>query len=105
MPTIFILFVEDFVEISLEAGYMTETYDERELVPTVRIAHFSVQEYLESERIRDQKAARFALTSPTAYAEITQICLGYLLEPDLLLSTLHQNVLKKYSLTHFAAEF
>ncbi len=94
-----------FVEISLEAGYMTETYNERELIPTVRIAHFSVQEYLESERIRDQKAARFALTSATAHAEITQICLGYLLEPRLSLLTLDQNVLKEYPLAHFAAKF
>lgn len=94
-----------FVEIGLEAGDITETYDERKLILTVRIAHFSVQEYLKSERIRNQKAAKFALTGATAHAEMAQICLLYLLEPRLSLSTLDYNVLKEYPLANFAAKF
>ena len=50
---------------------------------TVRITHFSVQEYLESQRIQSQKAAIFSLTAVAAHAEIAQVCLIYLLEPDL----------------------
>jgi hypothetical protein len=34
---------------------------------TVRIAHFSVQEYLESHRIRQQKAKFFAISSINAH--------------------------------------
>ena len=54
-----------------------------QLVPTIRIAHFSVQEYLESDRIQEQKAAAFALKSSFAHAEITKIPLVYLREPEL----------------------
>ena len=50
---------------------------------TVRIAHFSVQEYLESERI-PADAAKFGVTRLEANAEIASICLTYLLEPALL---------------------
>ncbi|KIM94779.1 hypothetical protein OIDMADRAFT_34784 [Oidiodendron maius Zn] len=50
---------------------------------TVRIAYFSVQEYLESERILQQSAAMFSVTRPKADAEVTSICLTYLLEPAL----------------------
>ena len=48
---------------------------EEETTLTLRIAHFSVQEYLESDRI---KLHRFALKSAFAHAEIAQICLVYL---------------------------
>ena len=59
------------------------SYRNRSLVPRLRIAHFSVQEYLESERLRHQKAAVFSLDSVKAHAEIAEICLIYVLEPDL----------------------
>lgn len=59
------------------------SYRNRFLVPSLRIAHFSVQEYLESERLRHQKAAVFSLDSVKAHAEIAEICLIYVLEPDL----------------------
>ena len=67
---------------------------------TVRIAHFSVQEYLESERIKHQKAAMFSLTAVTAHAEIAQICLIYLLEPGLTFTEEDE-----YPLANFAAAF
>ena len=49
----------------------------------VQIAHFSVQEYLISDRIRSHKAAVFSLDSAAANAEIAQVCLVYLLDGDL----------------------
>ena len=75
------------------------------IVPTVRIAHFSVQEYLESNRIRGRKAARFGLSSITAHAEIAEVCLIYLLEPGLSQSKLNQAGLKEYPLAEFAATY
>ncbi|MCJ1466371.1 hypothetical protein MMC07_004990 [Pseudocyphellaria aurata] len=72
-------------------------------MPTVRIAHFSVQEYLESERIRHQKAAIFSLSSQTAHAEIAQICIVYLLEPGLSRSILDRKFLEEYPLAYFAS--
>lgn len=55
--------------------------DAKEL-STVRIAHFSVQEYLESERIRQQRVAMFHVETEKANAEIASLCLAYLLEPE-----------------------
>ena len=43
----------------------------------VYIAHFSIKEYLESERIRNQRAAMFSLASQTAHLEIFQTLLLY----------------------------
>ena len=75
------------------------------IVPTVRIAHFSVQEYLESERISGQKAASFGLSNITAHAEIAEICLIYLLEPGLSRSEINQAILEEYPLAKFAATY
>ena len=94
-----------FIEFGLEADHTTETYDVEKSKPTVRIAHFSVQEYLESDRIRHQKAETFSLTSVIAHAEIAQICLIYLLEHNLSSSELDQSILEEYPLAHFAAMY
>jgi len=68
---------------------------------TVRIAHFSVQEYLESKRICQHKAATFSVRRPEAHAEIAYICLTYLLEPALLASN---DMKEEYPLTYYAAK-
>lgn len=46
---------------------------------TVRISHFSVQEYLESERMHPT-VANFKVRRPEAHAEIASICLTYLMD-------------------------
>ena len=73
-------------------------------LPTVQIAHFSVQEYLVSDRIRRQKATIFGLTSDIAHEEITQICLIYLLEPNLSSPELGPDIQEEYPLAKFAAK-
>ena len=73
-------------------------------LPTVQIAHFSVQEYLESGRIRHEKAMIFGLTSVIAHEEVAQICLIYLLEPKLPSSKLDLGTHKEYPLAKFAAK-
>lgn len=73
--------------------------------PFARIAHFSVQEYLESNRIKQQRAALFGLQNASAQAEIAQICLAYLQEPDLSTGKLNQIKLDEFPLAHFAALF
>ena len=65
---------------------------------TVRIAHFSVQEYLESERIHQHAVAAFGVRRPEAHAEIASICLTYLLE---LVSPLS---ISKYPLALYASK-
>ena len=82
---------------------------EEETTLTLRIAHFSVQEYLESDRI---KLHRFALKSAFAHAEIAQICLVYLQDCLVHLQEsgppsggLNFMKLQEYPLAYFAAQF
>ncbi|KAK0664020.1 ankyrin repeat, PH and SEC7 domain-containing protein secG [Cercophora samala] len=49
----------------------------------VRIAHYSVQEYLESDRISKSKASRYFVESRAANTEVASICLTYMLDPDI----------------------
>ncbi|KAL9593261.1 MAG: hypothetical protein Q9179_005989 [Wetmoreana sp. 5 TL-2023] len=49
----------------------------------VRLAHFSVQEYLTSGRIKEHRASSFALDYRLAHEEIARIFLVYLLQPSL----------------------
>ena len=67
----------------------------------IRIAHFSVQEYLESDRIRQHEAASFGVTGPKAHASVAAMCLTYLMEPALL--NPEQEV--HYPLAPYAASF
>jgi ankyrin repeat protein len=64
---------------------------------SLSIAHFSVQEYLESDRIRSQSAAKFALQSHTAHTELTKTCLIYLRNVRL-------HDLKEFPLAFYAAK-
>ena len=88
------------VDIGLTPDDKITSNGKKENKQIVRIAHFSVQEYLESERIQNQKAAMFSLTAVIAHAQITQICLIYILEPGLDVTKLDE-----YPLAHFAARF
>ena len=93
------------IEIGQDATQAEKTYEKEEYTPTVRIAHYSVQEYLRSERIRQQKAANFSVNGDEANAEIAQICLTYLFEHDLSYSILNQNLLEEFPLARFAAQY
>lgn len=61
---------------------------------TVRIAHFSVQEYLESPQ---RSGTAFGVQRRQADAEIACICLTYLLEPALSASTKEEFPLTEYA--------
>jgi ankyrin repeat protein len=66
---------------------------------SLRIAHFSVQEYLESDRIRSQSAANFALESRTAHTELAKTCLVYL--QNVRLHELNRFLLASYAAKHW----
>ncbi|KAH6972639.1 hypothetical protein EDB80DRAFT_360245 [Ilyonectria destructans] len=73
---------------------------------TVRIAHFSVREYLESERIRDSKdGVLFSVRQQYADAQMACICLTVLLEPGFVTpaSTLLRQ--DNFALTRYAARY
>ena len=78
-------------------GLIGVDVDPRHDQATVRIAHSSVQEYLESKRA----VATFCVRIPEANAEITSICLTYLLEPALSISG---DLTKEYPLALYAAK-
>lgn len=73
-------------------------------VPTARIAHFSVREYLESSRIREQQAAKFALESTTAHSEVAHICVVYLQTDDLIQEQSELSIHDNFPLAEYAAK-
>ncbi|KIW90499.1 uncharacterized protein Z519_09145 [Cladophialophora bantiana CBS 173.52] len=70
---------------------------------TVHIALFSVQEYIESDRIKQQKARIYALQRSSANLDILRICLVCLLEPGLSSRGLDRSILEEHPLARFAA--
>lgn len=69
----------------------------------VRLAHFSVQEYLESERAQGhgQKAvSRFCIRKLDAHTEIARVCLTILLDPQLPTS---ENTDEEFPFARYAA--
>lgn len=72
---------------------------------TVRIAHYSVQEYLESDRILASRAARYGLRRVDAHTEAACISLVYLMDEGLCsCSTSHGlEVRTKYPFADYAA--
>ncbi|KAJ5500642.1 hypothetical protein N7453_009693 [Penicillium expansum] len=95
---------DDLVYICLGLIEIVETdNDDGQTISTVRIAHFSVQEYLQSDRIRRQKAEGFAIDIGSANTELAQICLAYLLHPTLSGGILDKAKLRDFPLAQFAA--
>ncbi|KAL8989283.1 MAG: hypothetical protein Q9169_008392, partial [Polycauliona sp. 2 TL-2023] len=100
---------QGLIDVSLGNANQGETEEDQldeDLIPIIRIAHFSVQEYLESERIRrSEKAMFFSLISAAAHSEIAQICIVYLLDDSLASSSSKQEVVEEFPMAHYAAQF
>ncbi|KAJ5827620.1 hypothetical protein N7447_004383, partial [Penicillium robsamsonii] len=95
---------DDLVNICLGLVEVVETdNDDGQMISIARIAHFSVQEYLQSDRIRNQRAEGFAINSGSANTELAQICLAYLLHPTLSDGILDKTKIRDFPLAHFAA--
>ncbi|KXG46054.1 NACHT nucleoside triphosphatase [Penicillium griseofulvum] len=96
---------DDPIDICLGLIEVAVIEDEYGGLPSTiaRIAHFSVQEYLESDRISQQGAAKFAIRKEAAHTEIAQICLAYLLDPTLSNGKLDEPKLEMFPFAHFAA--
>ena len=72
---------------------------------TMRIAHYSVQESLESDRIRRSNMASFSIGRLEANTEVASICLAYLMDPELCKTWVkRESVRTKYPLAVYAAE-
>ena len=67
--------------------------------PTIQIAHFSVQEYLESGRLQGHDVIEaFSIERANSHAQMAHICLTFLLEPKLAFSV------EQYPFIIYAAE-
>lgn len=73
-------------------------------IEELRLSHFSVKEYLTSERIRSRTTAKFSILEMPAHLSIAQTCIAYLLQfnkPDSLAS----DTFSKYPLARYAAQY
>lgn len=71
----------------------------------VRVAHFSVQEYLLSNQIQQSRAADYALSGPIQHAQICKTCLLCLNNDDFVRQTLSPGLLQEYPLARYAARW
>lgn len=94
---------DDLIEICLGLIEVAEIEDYGKATTIARIAHFSVQEYLESDRVSQQGAARFTIQKEVAQTEMAKICLVYLLEPTISSGKLDEAKLEMFPFTRFAA--
>ncbi|KAL4793151.1 hypothetical protein BDV19DRAFT_231391 [Aspergillus venezuelensis] len=95
---------DDLIDVCLGLIEVAEIEgDDGRKSSVARISHFSVQEYLESDRVLQREARQFAIQKQHANMEMAQICLVHLLEPKLSSSPLDEKSLIKFPLAHFAA--
>ncbi|KAL5364805.1 hypothetical protein BJX96DRAFT_168590 [Aspergillus floccosus] len=95
---------DDLVDICLgliEIG--TARDDNGQPILIVRIAHFSVQEYLQSDRILQQNSRIFSMKSAAGNTEMALICLVYLMEPALSGESLDGTNVTRFPFARFAA--
>ena len=78
--------------------------DGEDLRTSIRFAHFSVKEYLVSERIQNQKAARYAIQEVPSINSITEGCLTYLLQFDQEITDVSA-AFEDFPLARYAAAF
>lgn len=95
-----------FVTISDMSKRWDPTLDHLEEVAIVRLAHYSVQEYLESPQIlQDEKVKIFGVQAELANTDSTKICLTYLLDAGLAEAMVKRSVTREYPLAIYAARF
>ena len=78
-----------------------------EIYPTrsiVRLAHFSVREYLTSEVIIQGQAAKFGLQKLDCHVSLAKDCLAYLLHFDVAITSSKEEVFAEYPLSRYAAK-
>ncbi|XP_014553175.1 hypothetical protein COCVIDRAFT_75541, partial [Bipolaris victoriae FI3] len=68
----------------------------------ISLAHYSVQEYLVSERIKQGQAKQYSIQAVECHNAITEGCLKYLLQFQQPIST---HILEGFALARYAAEF
>lgn len=82
-----------------DIGFSEEDYPR----DVVRIAHFSVQEFLLSDRISRGPASRYTLSPAAGHLQISTACLIYLCNEDFLRPKFTPELRRQYPLASFAA--
>jgi ankyrin repeat protein len=70
----------------------------------IRLAHFSVEEYLVSERIQNGPARQYSIRKIPTHISIAEICLAYLLQFDKA-NCLTRRTTEEYPLARYAAKY
>ena len=70
---------DDALTIDTDIVSETSRKDERQFKTTIMLAHFSVKEYLVSDRIRHGSASKYSLEEAQSNGSIAEDCLSYLL--------------------------
>lgn len=82
----------------------TKASQEGKEIVYLRLAHFSVKEYLISERIRDGPASKYSISEILANLSITYTCLGYISHFDKPISWTSE-LLQQFPLVMYAARY
>ncbi|KAK4044313.1 putative ankyrin repeat protein [Parachaetomium inaequale] len=81
-------------------GFTELGVDPRTGEPTIQIAHSSVQEFLESERLAENDDIKaFSIERTSAHTQMAHICLTFLLDPNLAFSA------EQYPFLFYAAKY
>lgn len=88
----------------LDSHETYKTFDEEPITTDVRLAHFSVQEYLTGERICLGPAKTYSIRERDSNEAIAEHCLAYVLHANRHSKTLGQ-ALKEFPLVRYAASF
>ena len=89
--------------ISIVYGSFRDRHDRKEYAREVRLAHFSVKEYLISRRISDGPAAYYSISEISSQSLMTEICLAYLLYAST--QTDFKAMVENHPLAMYAAEY
>ena len=79
--------------------------DPDDVTPTVHIAHFSVQQYLESERTHFSRASHLHVSRKVAHTEMAEVCLTNLLQFDLEPKELREAAIADVPLLSYATRY
>ncbi|KAK6081885.1 hypothetical protein SCUP515_02664 [Seiridium cupressi] len=99
--------LEDLEDIQkLCPGFTEVDQDDKTRQTTIRLAHFSVQEYLQSDRITNsQDIMAFHIKKQGSHIHMTPVCLTLLLEPQVRQLGDPIKIEKEYPLAKYAARY
>ena len=90
--------------VTTTTSIVLEEHKRSRVIEELKLAHFSVKEYLISDRMRNTKASRYSLTEYSAHDYMARTCLVYLLHFDEPTSLTIDNI-HEFPLVEYAARY